>query len=315
MTRFLPIFVLLAMGPTADLRAETYRATATSSMEVEVGRGVPVIHRRSVRHELFSAFPDDIKVGQPFELRLVTVTEISDGEPDDLRDTISVTVDALSGPTPRRIASFSDQGSKGTLSSPWFVTIQSGCCSPLTRFHVRDIETGTPLFTATGNSDLGLVALMTELDSRPRVRRWAAFEGLPGEDANDPAMLGYLRYGDRHGPTDTVELRMEADRQPQEFPLSFPECGALLWLVPGQESASGQPQRPAPDQCFNPPGLSYETPLHKLEHPPGTVGGFELELSLDGTVYAAIPVRDDRLDLEHARLERGVSLVRVSRPH
>ncbi len=315
MTRFLPVLALLAIGPIAGLRAETYRTTATSSIEVEIGPGAPIVHRRSVRHELFQAFSNDIKVGQPVELRLATVTEISDGEPDDLSNSISVTVDAIAGPAPRRMASFSDQGSTGTLSSPWFVTTQSGCCSPLTRHHVRDIETGTPLFTATGNSNLGLVALMTELDSRPRVRRWAAFEGLPGADPNDPAMLGYLRYGDRHGAADTVELRMELARQPQEFPLSLPECGALLWRVPGQEPASGQPQRPAQDQCFTPPSLSYETPLHKLEHRPGTVGGFELELSLDGTVYAAIPVSEDRLDLEHARLERGVSLVRVSRPH
>ena len=315
MIRFVAVLVLLAIGPSANLRAETYRATATSSIKVEVGRGALVVHRRSVRHELFSAFPDDIKVGQPVELRLATVTEISDGEPDDLRDTIRVTIDALSGSALRRIASFSDPGSKSTVSSPWFVVAQSGCCSPLTRFHVRDIETGTPLFTATGNSDVGLVALMTELGTRPRVRRWAAYEGLPGLDAKDPAMLGYLRYGNRHGATDTVELRMEADRQPQEFAISLPECGALLWLIPGQEPASGQPKRPAPDKCFTPPGLSYETPLHHLVHSPGTVGGFELELSLDGTVYAAVPVRDDRLDLEHARLERGVSLVRVSRLH
>ena len=313
MIRVVPVLVLLAIGPGAGLRAETYRATATSSMEVEVGPGAPIIHRRSVRHELFGAFSDDIKVGQPVELRLATVTAISDGEPDDLRNTISVTVDALSGPTPRRIASFSDQGSIGTVSSPWFVTTHSGCCSPLTRFHVRDLETGTPLFTATGNSDAGLVALMTEPDTLPRVRRWAAFEGLPGMDANDPAMLGYLRYGDRHGAIDTVELRMEADRQPQEFAISLPECGALLWLVPGRDPAPGHPKRAASDRCFTPPGVSYETPLHQLEHPPGSVGGFELELSLDGTVYAAIPVRDDRLDLDHARLERGVSLVRVSR--
>ena len=186
-------------------------------MEIETGPGAPIIHRRSVRHELFGAFSDDIKVGQPVELRLATVTAISDGEPDDLRDTISVTVDALSGPTPRRIASFSDQGSIGTVSSPWFVTTQSGCCSPLTRFHVRDLETGTPLFTATGNSDAGLVARMTELNTLPSVRRWAAFKGCQEWTSTTPAMLGYLRYGDRHGAIDTVELRMEADRQPQEF--------------------------------------------------------------------------------------------------
>ena len=111
------------------------------------------------------------------------------------------------------------------------------------------------------------------------------------------------------GALNTIALRMDIAEQPEEFMLDLPDCGALLWRDPGKQPAQGQPRRPAAGTCFEPPDLSYSTALFTVEHGTRTVGGFELELSLRGTVYAEIPVVDDRLDLARSKLAPGMSLV------
>lgn len=304
------VFVLTLLLPGGG-EAQMYRATAPSDITVEVRPDGLVVQQRSVRYEVYDAIPDDIKVGVAFEHRLATISTVSDGATDDQTSRIEVTVDALSGDGLRRITAFSDAGSEGAVSGPYFMTIQRGCCSPLTRHHVRNVETGRLLFTATGAGIAGLVALMTVPNHHPTIERWAAFEGRPDGANNDRSMLGFLRYGDRSGALDTVILRMDVAKQPEEFILDLPSCGALLWLEPGWEPAQGQPRRPDGEKCFAPPGLSYSTPLFGLEHSGKALGGFELEMSLSGMVYATISVRNDRLDLAHARLAPGVSLVQV----
>lgn len=302
------VSVLLTLVLPARSESEMYQATAPSNITVQVRSDGLVVHQRSVRYEVFTAIPDDIKVGVPFSNRLATITTISDGEIDDQTHTIEVTVDALSGSAPDRIVAFADAGSEGIVSSPYFITTQSGCCSPLTRHHVRNIETGKLLFTATGPGQAGLVALMNVPNHHPTIERWAAFEGRPEAASGNPTLLGYLRYGGRNGPIDTLALRMDLARQPEEFVLGLSECGALLWIEPGTPPAEGQPRRPSGKTCFVPQHLSYSTGLFTLEHASGALGSFELELSLDGKVYAAIPVKNDRLDLVHARLAPGMVL-------
>lgn len=300
----IPVSVLLTLVLPVPGHGETYQATAPSDITVQIRPDGFVVHQKSVRYEVFSAIPDDIEVGVPFQFRLATITTVSDRENDDETSTIHVTIDALSGPVPRRIATFSDAGSIGTVSSPYFITTQTGCCSPLTRHHVRNIETGALLFTATGSSQAGLVALMNVPNHHPTIERWAAFEGRP-ETANEtPALLGILRYGDRKGPIDTLALRMNVADQPQDIMIDLPECGALHWVEPGTPPQQTQPG----DTCFTPQYLSYAKPLFSLEHQSGPLGGFQLELSLDGRVYATIPVHNDHLDIAHATLTRGISL-------
>jgi hypothetical protein len=145
----------------------------------------------------------------------------------------------------------------------------------------------------------------------PTIERWAAYEGRPEGSTEDPSLLGYLRYGDRNNAIDTIALRMNVADQPEEFIMNLPECGALLWVEPGKTTAPGEPTRPSGETCFTAQYLSYSKGLFTLEHKSGPLGGFELEISLDGKVYATIPVEDDHLDLAHARLERGMSLVRA----
>ncbi len=308
MRLLLPAVGLLALVVPA--RAQTYHATDPASITVQVGPEGLVVHQRSVRYEAYADVPEDIRVGVPFGNRLATIATVASGALDDQTSRVEVVVQALSGPGLYRVTAFSDPGSEGAVAAPFFVTTQRGCCSPLTRYHVRAIETGRLLFTATGAGLSGLVAVMDVPNRHPAVERWAAFEGRPGE-RSDPAMLGILRYGDRGGALDTLVLRMEVARQPEDVGLDLPECGALLWREPGREPPPGQPHRAAAGACFEPPGLSYATPLFGLEHAGAAPGGFELELSLHDTVYASIPVTRDRLDVAHARLAPGVSLAPV----
>lgn len=311
MNILLPAAVLLTLVLSLHGRAETYRATAPSDITVQITPDRQVVHQKSVRYEVFSAIPDDIKVGVPFETRLATITTLSDRENDDETNTVEVTVDALSGPAPRRIAAFSDPGSTGTVSSPYFITTQTGCCSPLTRHHVRNIETGKLLFTATGSSQAGLVALMNVPNHHPTIERWAAFEGRPDTANENPALLGILRYGDRNGPIDTLALRMNVADQPQDFIIDLPECGALQWIETSTAPARNQPKQPPRQACFTAQYLSYSKPLFALEHQSGPLGGFELQIAMDGKIYATIPVHDDHLDIAHAKLARGITLVPV----
>lgn len=305
----LPASILLTLMLPSRAQPETYQAAAPSDITVQITPNSVVVHQRSVRFEVFQASPDDIKVGVPFETRLATITTLSDRENDEATSTIEVTVDALSGPTPTRIATFSDPGSKATISPPYFITTQTGCCSPLTRHHVRNIETGKLLFTATGGSQAGLVALMDVPNHHPTIARWAALEGLPEPRRDDPTLLGILRYGDRHTAIDTLELRMDVADQAPEFARDLPDCGTLVWVEPGTAPGQIQPSRQPSDTCFTPPYLSTVKPLFSLEHQSGPLGGFGLEISMDGKIYATIPVKDDHLDLAHATLAPGMSLV------
>lgn len=309
MKLLLPVLVLMTLLLPGCGEAETYTATAPSNITVQVEPDGLFVHQRSVRYEVFGAIPDDIKVGVPFSLHLATITTVSDGRTDDPSKAIEVAVDALSGSAPRRVATFSDDGSEGIVSSPYFITTQSGCCSPLTRHHVRNIETGMLLFTATGHGEAGLVVVMDVPNHHPKIKRWAAYEGRPDGGNEDRALLGYLRYGDRNGAIDTIEVRMNVADQPKDFILDLPECGALRWVEPGRTPAPGQPTRQSDEKCFDPERLSDSTKLLTTEHKSGAIGGFELEISLSDKVYAAIPVEDDRIDLVHARLARGMSLV------
>ncbi len=307
----IPLSVLLTLVLPACGEVTTYRATAPSDITVQLKSDGWIVHQKSVRFEVYPAVPDDIRVGVPFSPRLATVTTVSDGEGDDQANEIEVTVDALLGAAPRRIASFSDAGSQGVVSHAYFITTQTGCCSPLTRHHVRNIETGKLLFTATGPGEAGLVALMDVPNHHPTITRWAAYEGRPEGSPEDPALLGYLRYGDPNGAIDTVALRMNVADQPKDFILDLPECGALLWVEPGRSPAAGKPERPSGETCHTSQALSYSKGLFSLEGQTGTLGGFDLEFSLDGKVYANIPVEHDNLDLTHARLARGMNLIPV----
>lgn len=308
MNILIPVSILLTLTLPACGEVTTYRATAPSGITVQVTPDGVVVHQRSVRYEVYPAIPDDITVGVPFDPRLATITTVTDGKADDQDNTIEVTIDALTGPAPHRIATFSDPGATATIVSPYFITTQTGCCSPLTRHHVRNIETGKILFTATGSSQAGLVAMMDVPNHHPTIERWAAYEGLPGGGNDDRTLLGILRYGDRNGPIDTIALRMAEADQPEEFILSLPECGALRWVEPGKGPAPGEPTSTSAQTCFIPQYLSTVKGMFTLEHTSGPLGGFELEISLDGTVYATIPVENDHLDLAHARLAFGMIL-------
>ena len=307
MRRLLLVLPVLLIAP-ARVEAQSYSAAAPSSITVEVKPDGWIIHQRTVRFEAYEAIPDDIKVGVAFAPRLATITAHADGVVDDQTRTVEVTVDAMSGAGLHRVTAFSDPGSDGqVVGGLYFISTEPGCCGRPALHHVRNVETGKWLFNASGGFETGMSAWMDVPNHHPTIERWAAFEGLLVAN-KDPSMLGYLRYGDRNGAITTIALHMDPALQPEEFALDLPECGALLWREPGKSPGAGQPRRPAPGKCYD--GGSYApTSLFSLEHMIGRLGGFDLELSLEGKVYATIPVTDDRLDIAHAKLQSGMRLV------
>ncbi len=307
MKRLVPALCLLLLAP-ATSRAQTetqiHSATAASSIRVEDTADGPVIHQRSVRFELFSAVPDDIKVGSTFPPRIAAITATKDGVTDGPTETIEVIVDDISGPGKRRITAFTDPGREGIIAGGRYF-IATGY-DALARHRVRNLETGTPLFTSTGGYEAGTAVWMDIPNHHPGVERWAAFEGLPEGYQKDPSLLGIVRYGDHDRALTTLALHMDPARQPQDFQLDLPSCGALLWRELGKTPA--KPARPAAEQCYDGGGYAPNS-LFSLEHQSGLLGGFELELSYEGKVLAVIPVAGDRLDASHATLEPGMTLV------
>ena len=314
MDRVLPGLALAAMLLLGTARAQEplrHGFTATSDITVEITPEGMVTRQRSVRFQAYGAIPDNLRAGAGFPPRLATVTTVTEGSADEPRSRVEVTVDDLSGPAPRRIAAFSDPGSEGRLlgGGLFFVTTEPGCCASPALHHLRAVETGRLLFSASGPGEAGMASWMQVPNRHPTVERWAAFQGLVGTDAFDAtkAALGRLRYGDRNGVVADLLLGMDPALQPEDFALDLPDCGALLWVEPGRAWVPGQPRRPAEGACRDASGYSPQN-LFSLEHGTGPLGGFEVELSLRGTVYAAIPVREDRLDLANARLTPGVTL-------
>ena len=303
--------ILLLHGPAQAQEPRRHSFSATSEITVEMTPEGMVTRQRSVRFEAYGAIPDDQRVGRGFPPRLATIATLSEGRADELQSRVEVTVDDLSGPAPRRIAAFSDPGSSGRLlgGGLLFVTTEPGCCAAPALHHLRTIETGRFLFSASGNGEAGMASWMRVPNRHPTVERWAAFQGLAGTDAFDATKgaLGRLRYGDHNGAVADLLLGMDPALQPEDFALDLPDCGALLWVEPGRAWVPGQPRRPTQGACRDASGY-FPQNLFSLEHATGPLGGFDLELSLRGTVYATIPVREDRLDLANARLAPGVTL-------
>jgi hypothetical protein len=318
----------LVMAARSPMAAElpSHVVTVPSIARIQFQRdGSWKMDTQSTRFETYGAIPDVLRGSSRFPPRLATITTITTFDGDSAEYRTAVAIDDMSGPTLRRVSEFSDPGSEGTvLGGLFFVTTEPGCCALPSRHHVRALETGKLLFSSTGIGDVGAVAWMQVPNASPTVERWAAFEGNVGSsDYETPSRkIGDLLYGDRHGVLSRVALRLKPgaagpkrDDGTDDLDLDIATCGFLLWIEPGRVRGPGRPTRPAGNECRGNSGYSPDS-LFSLEHrpPDQKPSGFEVELSGAGTIFATIPVKDDRLDLAHARLDDRLILMEFPAP-
>jgi hypothetical protein len=218
------------------------------------------------------------------------------------------------------VASFTDPGNKGTIITPYyFVSTVYGCCALPSRNRVRTLETGRELFTSTGSGQAGAAIWMSVPNARPTIERWAAFEGEMGRGTYSTSRrLGVFSYGGPDGPLSTVALVSKAwspilespeTRAHLELMDTLSSCGTLGWIERGKRV------RPLEGGCL--PHNAYPGPsLFSLERKtaPEGIGGIAVELSALGTVYATIPVENDRLGLAHATVKEGIILTEQTKP-
>lgn len=289
----------LAMAGPAFAADGHHEAKANSSATVDIkSDGTVVMHSRNAE-----LIPYGVYNGERYLPRLATVTtdvtKRTDAEGDDPSSTVSVIVDDLSGETPNRLSSFSDPGSEGEiLGETYFDISQPGCCAGPTIHSIRSLEDGKLLFRATGDSEAGSSAWAEAPNSKPRLIRWAAFDGVVDEAAANAGVVGYLSYGDLNGTMSRLEIKTADNKDDMNTGLSHE--AKLVWVdaksqKSGHEPASGSPENP--ESIWS---------LDKISDP-GKMGGFSLRLlNYDGHTLATVPVEADRLVAGQAKLGKGI---------
>ncbi len=278
--------------------------SAPSTYEVRRGAdGVFAFTTRNVRYEPFGEVVDGAMAPR---LLTVVTTALSLTSSDGARGHVAVTLDDVSGPSPRRLSAFSDPGTGGErVGAHLFSTTASGCCGGPHVHRVRVLGSGRSLFRATGPGPTGISAFLVARE-RPVTRRWAAYDGAPGawpgDHPDDAAagVVGHLLYGDDAGTVGRLGLRFTgtAEGGAEAVALGMAHDAALAWVRPGQSPAAGSADAP----------VVLLTP--EDGRPVAGVGGFSLRLlGSDDETVAEIPVEDDRLLPERATLAAGYAFV------
>jgi len=290
----------------------THQSTATSSASVTVLPDGTVAMSASNAHlipyTLFNTGGDHPTVFARLAAVTTSIRKRSDAEGIDPSSTVMVTIDDLSGPTPHRLAEFTDPGAEGKLiDERYFSSTVFGCCGGVDRHRVRATETGVLLFLSTGAGDLGRVTWADIPNARPPLTRWAAFDGGVEEADLAKGVVGTLAYGGESGATTAVRLRLKATREDLiEKNLELSSGAELGWIDGKRQGAP-----PAGFQQGD-VGSPIELWIDEGAKSPADIGGFVLALRLGGHSLAVIPVTGDRLILGQARLAPGFSFVAVA---
>jgi hypothetical protein len=303
MAALLPI--ALALASAAACAHET---RATSSVEIEFvpgdqGTTDVVTTTRNVRFQTYRDWSSDAPEA-PFRLATIT-TEVklhSQREPADPDAKVTVTIDAVTSGGTQRIGGFSDPGQSGVvIAETYFATTVPGCCDAPDFHHVRRLETGRALFISSGPGETGSTAWAEAPNARPRMQRWAAFNGDTKEGDDKRGFLGTILYGGERGPLSSVEVFAKEPSQYNDLWQGLAHGAGLLWLDP---KAKGEARQPGAGE----PGSPYTIwSLDKLNDPK-KFGGFQLVLMLDGKRLAMIPVDRDRLAPAQAVVSPRLSL-------
>ena len=284
-------------------------ATSTAAITVDPDGTVSMTARnaRLIPYTLFNT-----SGGNPTVFpRLATVTtdvrKRSDAEGEDPSSSVSVTIDDLSGTEPRRLAEFTDPGSRGELvGERYFASTVFGWCGAPDRHVVHPTETGRLLFRSTGPGELGRVAWADMPNARPPLIRWAAFNGDIDEDSLAHGVIGTLFYGGEGGATSSLQVKMKAPKDAlTEKNLELSSGADLAWI--DGKHPDGKP-------VFQQGDLGSPATMWVAEGAKSAeqVGGFSLAFRLGKTSLAIIPVVADHFSVREARLSPGISLIEIT---
>src|SRR5581483_4715567 len=158
-----------------------------------------------------------------------------------------------------------------------------GCCDAPDLHRVRLLESGRTLFTSTGPGAVGSARWVEAPNSRPRLWRWAAFDGSTRQGDDKRGLLGTITYGGPEGPLQQVQVLSKDAAQYEDLWEGLAHGASFLWVDP---KASGENGKPGAGD----PGSPYTVwSLDKVSDPQ-KFGGFQLVLVLDAKRLAFIPV-------------------------
>jgi len=264
--------------------------------------------RMSARNTRFIPYTIMDEKGEHPLARLATVvTDVksrSDAEGVDPSSSVSVTIEDLSGASPRLLAKFAERGSEGRLvDERYFVATSFGCCGGLDRHIVRATETGTPLFHSTGSGEMGRAGWVEMPNARPALERWAAFDGDVDEVALTKGVVGTLAYGGKDGALFRAELHLKAARDALiERNLELGSGVDIAWI--DGKHAEGKPEY-AQGDAGSPASMWIAEGAKSAQQ----IGGFTLVLRLGHANVATIPIAADHPVLAEGKLAPGYSLV------
>lgn len=316
MTRFLltmlaSSLVVAGAGPAyAGDPVKHEMAVSSTALVTVAADGTVSMQARNARLVPYTLF--NTSGGQPTVFpRLATVTtdvrKRSDAEGDDPASTVSVTIDDLSAAAPRRLAEFTDPGSRGDLvGERWFVSTAFGCCGGVDKHVVRATETGRLLFRSTGPGQLGRVAWADMPNARPPLIRWAAFDGDVDAKALAAGVVGTLAYGGEGGASSSVQVKLKAAKDAMADKNLELSSGADLGWIDGRH-AGAKPGFQAGD--VDSPATMW---VAEGATSAAQVGGFSLALRLGPTPLATIPILADHLVVRDAKLALGVALIEAA---
>jgi hypothetical protein len=293
----LAVTILLAAAAAAaePPRPVSHELEETARARVTVSPDVTDRQLRNVNHVAYTV-PDASGIRRE---RLATIVSMvhsrTDGEGFP-GSTVTAYVRDLSQPKPRLLATIKAPGSlAAVVADRYLATTVLGCCGGADRHQLHALETGRPLFRASGPAPTGISAFFEPTNNRPRRVRWAALEG--GLSKQPYKVLARLTYGSDEGPISTLLLSGTREKDEEWLEDRLAGMAELAWtgagIKPGDEGTAARPA-----DAWD---LDERTPTKPI-------GGMTLTLRLGDTELLAIPVTADRLDLAAARIDPSLAL-------
>jgi len=286
-----------AAGAAAD---PVHNMSAASSAKIEVtADDTVVMQARNAR-----LVPYVLYDGDAHRPRLATITSDvttrTDAEGPDPKSTVSFEVQDLAAAEPKRLSSFTEPGTEGSIVAERYgVATMPGCCGGTDLHRVHALESGTLLFRSTGDGALGSAAWAEAPNAKPRTVRWAAFDGDVGGKEAAAGLLGRIVYGGDDGPLSTIELRSKA--RDDDLAMGLAHNAVLVWIDPKADPKTAPPSSGTAD---SPQSLWVVEGVAE----PARLGGFQLALMLDKKRLATIPIAADRLAAKDAKTTGAVAV-------